>query len=239
MRAKVFGMEERLVELAQRLARSIPPGDLDETLRRITAAAVEVLPDVVMSSISVQHADGRLETVAPTHDVLCEVDATQYELQEGPCYEAATQEGNVVSTDLANDERFPRYRDAALDAGIRAQVGVRLFDSERSRGALNLYSDHVGAFEDLGTLADLFREQSAMALAYAQEVQTLREAVRTRQLIGQAVGILMERFEITEDRAMYLLVRVATTGQLMLRDVAREVVDQVTLRAHRHESGEA
>src|SRR5687767_3213520 len=118
-------MEERLVELAQKLASSLPPGDLDQTLHRITAAAVEVLPDVSMSSISVQHADGSLETVAPTDEVLCEVDAKQYELREGPCYEAATDEGNVVSTDLANDERFPRYREAALQAGIRAQVGLR------------------------------------------------------------------------------------------------------------------
>src|SRR5918993_5915838 len=102
-------MEERLVELAQKLAGSLPPGDLDETLSRITAAAVEVLPDVSMSSISIQHADGRLETVAPTAEVLCDVDAVQYELREGPCYEAAAEGGNVVAPDLAHDDRFPRY----------------------------------------------------------------------------------------------------------------------------------
>jgi D-alanyl-D-alanine dipeptidase len=223
----VVAMEERLVELAQRLARSMPAGDLDETLSRITAAAVDVLPEVTMSSISVQHADGRLETVAPTHDVLCEVDAKQYELREGPCFQAATQDGNIVSSDLANDERFPHYRGAALDAGIRAQVGVRLFDSERSRGALNLYSDRVGAFADLGSLADLFREQSAMALAYAQEVHTLREAMQTRQLIGQAVGIIMERYKLNDQRAFAFLTRLSSTRNVKLRVVAQEVVAEL------------
>src|ERR671912_118905 len=101
-------MDKRAVEVAQRLADSLRPGDLDETLRNITAAAVEVLPDVTMSSISIKHADGTLETVAPTDQVLCEVDAAQYELQEGPCYLAAVETGNVVSSDLETDERFPR-----------------------------------------------------------------------------------------------------------------------------------
>jgi hypothetical protein len=220
-------MEERLVELAQKLASNLPPGDLDQTLARITAAAVEVLPDVSMSSISIQHADGRLETVAETDTILCDVDAAQYELQEGPCYEATADSGNIVSTDLSNDGRFPRYRDVALGAGIRAQMGVRLFDTGSSQGALNLYSDRVGAFEDLGALAELFREQSAMALAYAQEVQTLRDAVRTRQLIGQAVGIIMERYKLNDQRAFAFLTRLSSTRNVKLRIVAEEVVAEL------------
>jgi hypothetical protein len=222
-------MEQRLVDLAQELARSLPPGDLDETLSRITAAAVRVLPEVTMSSISVMHEDGTLETVAPTDELLCEVDAKQYELREGPCYEAASDTENVVSTDLATDERFPRYRQAALDAGIRAQVGVRLFDAKSSQGALNLYSDQVGAFQDLGSLADLFREQSAMALAYAQEVQNLRDAVQTRQRIGQAVGIIMERYGLNDQRAFAFLTRLSSTRNVKLRDVAREIVDELSV----------
>ncbi len=220
-------MEERLVELAQRLSQSLPPGDLDQTLARITAAAVEVLPEVTMSSISIRHGDDSLETAAPTHDVLCEVDATQYELQEGPCYEASTNAGTVVSTDMTHDERFPRYRRTALEAGIRAQVGIRLFDTGTSIGSLNLYSDRVGAFADLGSLGELFREQSAMALAYAHEVQTLREAVKTRQLIGQAVGVIMERYNLNDQRAFAFLTRLSSTRNVKLRQVAEEVVAEL------------
>ena len=224
-------MESHLAELAERLAKSLGPGDLDQTLNNITAAAIEVLPDVTMSSISVKHADGRIETVAPTHDVLCEVDAKQYELQEGPCYEAAVDTENVVSSDLANDDRFPRYRGAALDAGIRAQMGVRLFDVDSSHAALNLYSDKVGAFEDLGLLADLFRHQSAMAVAYAHEVQNLRDAVRTRQLVGQAVGVMMERYKLDEQRAFAFLARLSQNRNVKLRVIAQEVVDEMGIRS--------
>jgi len=220
-------MEERVLELAQKLADRLPPGDLDETLHRITSAAVDVLPEVTMSSISIQHVDGSLETAAPTHEVLVDVDATQYELQEGPCYEASVETGTVVSTDLANDERFPRYRQAALDAGIRAQVGIRLFETGKSVGSLNLYSDQVGAFADLESLTDLFRVQSAMVLSYAREVQTLREAVQTRQLIGQAVGVVMERYNLNDQRAFAFLTRLSSTRNVKLRVVAQEVVDEL------------
>ncbi len=224
-------MAEAIVEVAQRLSRSLRPGDLDETLSRITRAAVEVLPEVSMASISVLHGDGTLETVAPTDDVLRTVDAAQYELREGPCYEATAETGSVVATDIATDDRFPRYRDTALNAGIRAQLGVRLFESERSQGALNLYSDRVGAFADLGSLADLFREQSALALAYAHEVQNLREAVRTRQVIGQAVGIVMERFGLNEQRAFAFLSRLSQNRNIKLRVIAQEIIDEVGERA--------
>jgi hypothetical protein len=177
-----------------------------------------------MSSITVKHADGSLETVAPTHEVLCEVDAAQYALREGPCYQAAAETGNVVASDLAKDDRFPRYRGTALDAGIRAQVGIRLFDARKSQGALNLYSDRTGAFEDLGSLGDLFREQSAMALTYAYEIQNLRDAISTRQLIGQAVGVVMERYHLNDQRAFAFLARLSQSRNAKLRVVAEEMI---------------
>jgi AmiR/NasT family two-component response regulator len=104
-------------------------------------------------------------------------------------------------------------------------VGVRLFDANRSRASLNLYSDRVGAFSDLGSLAELFRDQSAMALAYAHEIQNLKDAVQTRQLIGQAVGIVMERYHLTDQRAFAFLARLSQQRNLKLRVVAEEIVD--------------
>ncbi|MEV5961506.1 hypothetical protein AB0L70_07055, partial [Kribbella sp. NPDC051952] len=74
------------LETMQRLSKSLTPGDLDHTLSRITQAAVEVLPSVDFASITVLHADGRLETSAPTDKLLWNLDAAQYELREGPCY---------------------------------------------------------------------------------------------------------------------------------------------------------
>lgn len=215
-------MEHELTQHARRLARTLTPGDLEETLRRITAAAVEVLPGVTMASVTIRHRDDRLETFAPTDDVLLELDAKQYELQQGPCYETATDEAYVVSSDLAADARWPDYTNEALAAGVRAQAGIALFDASRFQGALNLYSDHVGAFEDLGPLADLFSHQAAVAIGYAQEISDLRQAVATRQRIGTAVGVVMERYRLSEERAFAFLVRLSQDTNIKLRDLALE-----------------
>jgi GAF domain-containing protein len=219
---------EEMLETARRLSDKLTPGDLDATLAQITTAAVEVLPNVQLSSITVRHRDGTLTTVAPTDDLLLRLDGEQYRLQEGPCYEAATDERQVVSSDLGADLRFPRYGAAAVAEGIRAQIGVRLFDSPTSHGALNLYSERVGAFDDIGSLSELFAHQAGQAVAYAQEVGNLAEAVRTRTSIGQAVGIVMERYGLNDERAFAFLQRLSSHRNVKLRLVAQEIVDETS-----------
>jgi GAF domain-containing protein len=216
--------DERLLETARRLSERLSPGDLDSTLAQITTAAVEVLPQVQLSSITVRHADGTLITVAPTDDLLRRIDAEQYRLQEGPCYQAATNDKTVISSDLANDPRFPRYGPAAVEQGVRSQIGVRLFDGPRSNGALNLYSTEVGAFDDIESVSALFAHQAGQVIAYAQEIGNLAEAVRTRTTIGQAVGIVMERYKLNDQRAFAFLQRLSSHRNVKLRLVAQEIV---------------
>lgn len=220
-------MEESLLGHARKLAEALRPGDLDDTISRITTAAVSVMPDVTAASMTVRHADGRLETIAPTDDMLLRLDAAQYELHQGPCYETATDEAYVVSPDLAADQRWPDYTKVAIDEGIRAQAGIALFDAPRFQGALNLYSDRLGAFSDLGPLGQLFSHQAAVAISYAREVSDLRQAVATRQLIGQAVGIVMERYRLSEDRAFAFLSRLSQDRNVKLRLVASEFVESI------------
>jgi GAF domain-containing protein len=217
--------DDELLEAARRLSGRLTPGDLDSTLEKITRAAVEVLPKVDFSSITVRHADGTLVTVAPTDDLLTRVDAEQYRLQEGPCYQAATDEQSVIASDLGDDPRFPNYGPAAVEFGLRAQIGVRLFDSPRSHGALNLYSTTVGAFEDVGSLSALFVHQAGQVISYAQEITNLAEAVRTRTVIGQAVGIVMERYRLNDQRAFAFLQRLSSHRNIKLRLVARDIVE--------------
>jgi hypothetical protein len=223
----------RMLDAARRMAESLDPSDLDRTLAQITAAAVEVLPNVQYSSITVRHADGRLVTSAPTDEVLLSLDAAQYELQEGPCYLAAVETPHVVSSNLGADERFPRYGPMAVERGIRAQVGVRLFDTESSHGALNLYSTRVGAFDDSETLSSLFAHQAGVAIAYARHVDNLEEAVRTRTTIGQAVGIVMERYQLDDEHAFAFLARLSQQRNVKLRLVAEEIIADVVQRGAR------
>lgn len=216
--------DDGLLDLAQRLAKTLTPGDLDHTLSRVTAAAVESLPDTDYASITILHSDGRLETAAPTDELLRDLDAAQYELREGPCYEAAADELQIAAPDLAHDQRFPRYAVSALAAGIQSQAGIRLFDAPQSRGALNLYARKLGAFSDLGAIGELFRHQAAMAIDYAREIHNLREAVRTRGRIGTAVGIVMERYHLRDDRAFAFLARLSQDSNVKLRDVAERLI---------------
>ncbi|WP_432876838.1 GAF and ANTAR domain-containing protein [Kribbella sp. CA-245084] len=214
----------RLLDQAEWMSRALTAGDLDHTLARITAAAVEVLPETDYASITILHVDGRLETVAPTDDLLWGVDAAQYELREGPCYQAAADSVHILAPYLDGDERFPRYAATAVSAGLAAQAGILLYDAPKSRGALNLYSRTAGAFSDLGALGDLFRHQAAIAIDYAQEIGNLREAVRTRDLIGTAVGIVMERYKLSDERAFAFLTRLSQNGNVKLRTLAERLI---------------
>lgn len=219
------GMHEGTpLETARQLASRLRPGDLDETLANVTAAAVEILPEVHYSSISVLRADGTLATAAPTDDLIRHLDAEQYRLREGPCYDAATHANQVVSADLADDDRFPAYGAAAASLGVRSQIGVRLFDTPKSSGALNLYSRSAGAFDDKGALSALFAHQAGQAIAYARHVDSLEQAVRSRTIIGQAVGIVMERYQLNDEHAFAFLKRLSSHRNVKLRQVAEEII---------------
>jgi hypothetical protein len=177
------------------------------------------------ASITVKHADGRLDTFAQTDDMLLGLDAAQYELQQGPCFDAAVEAAHRVAPHLATDERFPQYAPLAVAAGIGAQAGIRLFEtSTKAQGALNLYSTTAGAFTDIETLTALFVHQAAVAVRYAHEVEDLRQAMATRRVIGQAVGIVMERYEMTDARAFALLTRLSQERNVKLRLIAQEMV---------------
>jgi hypothetical protein len=213
-----------LLEAAEQLATRLRPGDLDATLDNITSAAVELIPDAAFASITVRESDDSIRTVSASDDRLLTLDETQYTLREGPCYAAATDTPYLVSTSLGEDERFPKYGPAAVESGIDAQAAFRLFDRRRSQGALNLYATRPGAFADLDGIAALFRSQAAVAIGYAAEVAGVKTALETRTRIGQAIGVVMERYSLPEDRAFAFLTRLSQHRNVKLRVVAEEIV---------------
>lgn len=215
---------KRLLDVSRRLAATLTPDDLDATLRNITQAAVALLPDVNYASITVRHADDSMDSRAMTDDMLLALDARQIEWREGPCFDGASTHPHVICSDLRSDDRYPRYGPVAVAAGVRAQAGLRLFENDKAIGALNLYSRSVGAFGDMRTLSRLFADQAAVAISYAGQVQNLNDALRTRTTIGQAVGIIMERYGLSDDRAFAFLTRLSSHRNVKLRVVAEEIV---------------
>ena len=137
----------------------------------------------------------------------------------------------VVTDDLAPEERWPAYSPRALAAGVRAQLAARLESGGELLGSLDLFSTTGPLDASAARHAELFAAHAALALGHARHADPTDEALPERQLVGMAIGILMERYEIPHDRALFYLVRVASSGRLGPREVAREVVRQVTSRA--------
>lgn len=205
--------------------------DVDETLTALTQSALEAIHGVDFVSISVLESDGRLRTLAPTDPLAVEIDELQYELHEGPCYQAAVEGERVLfASDLARDVRWPAYGRRAAELGVGSQLGLSLLADGKTRSALNLYSKQVGGFEDGVEMAELFASHAALVMGYARTVRTLDEAIASRTVIGQATGILMERYDLDEDRAFGFLTRVSQTSNVKLREVANEVVEGVKSR---------
>ncbi len=215
------GLHDVMADVAASLSEA---GDLEQTLDRITRTARDTVPGADYASISVRHSDGRLETLAATDPLVVEADALQYELREGPCYDAVTDEDSTYCPDLSNDSRWPRYGPKARDLGLASQLAFRLAGRKGTYTGLNLYSGSLAAFNEPSGIAGLFSSHAKVALGYAEELDTLKAAVATRQMIGEAIGIVMERFTLTEERAFEFLIRLSQTSNVKLRNVATEIV---------------
>ncbi|MDF2976090.1 MAG: hypothetical protein K0S40_818 [Actinomycetospora sp.] len=210
---------------ARALAERRSIRDLEETLREIVVSAVHTVPGVDAGSISTTE-HGHIETRHPTSETIRKLDETQSELHEGPCIEAIDdppESGVIVAQDLAgaDAELWPRFAPRAVDAGYRALLSTPLSTNGGPRAALNLYSHDADPFDEHSrTIAGLFGVQAALLLYGADQATHLQRAVDSRDLIGQAKGILMERFSIADDAAFQMLVRTSQDTNLKLTAVA-------------------
>lgn len=207
------------------------PRSLEETLEAIVAAARGSVPGFEHVGISVVHRDGRIETLAGTGPLVWELDNLQYELGQGPCVASVQDDPVVVVEQVRHEQRWPDYIPRAVRAGLKAQLGLRLYTDEATLGGLNLYStESEGIDFDALEVAELFATHAAIALGRRRHEHQLNEALTTRKVIGQAIGIVMERYQIDEDRAFDFLVRASSTGNIKLRAVAQEVVETTTAK---------
>jgi GAF domain-containing protein len=218
-----------LGEAARRLSVE---NDLDCILQSVVDAAAASLPGVDHAGITVAHADGRLETLAASGALVRELDELQYRLGEGPCVYAIETESVVTVNHLRHDQRWPRFVPAAVDLGLRSQMGLQLKTDDHARAGLNLYSTQDDVIDpDVQHLAELFAAHAALALGYVRRDEELHSALATRKMIGQAIGIVMERYGVDQDQAFGYLRRVSSTTNIKLRDVAADLVERADHRA--------
>ncbi|HWF40913.1 MAG TPA: GAF and ANTAR domain-containing protein [Acidothermaceae bacterium] len=214
----------RLSELARDLQRQ---DDADHTMETIVRAAVDVIPGVDAASISVVLGRRRVESHAATGDLPRAVDAIQMEVGQGPCLDAVYDQCTVSVPDVAADDRWPRFSRRAAGAGAGSMLSFQLYVEGDNLGALNLYAHKPRSFdEESAHVGLLFAAHAAVAYAGAQRQEQLRAGMTSRDLIGQAKGILMERHKVTGDQAFRLLVRASQDKNRRLHEIAEELVER-------------
>ncbi len=199
--------------------------DVHQTLDRTVGLAVETIDGCDFAGVSIVRGS-KIESPAQTDEMVRLADRLQVELDEGPCLSAIRGHESVHVDDLTTDTRWPKWGPrVCTEMGVRSMLAFQLYNSRDSLGALNLYSRTTHAFdEEAYAVGVVFASHAAVALTGAQNEENLLRAVQTRNLIGQAQGILMERFHLSADKAFELLRRVSQNGNVKLRDVAQRLV---------------
>jgi GAF domain-containing protein len=216
---------------AQLRPRRHPP--VETTLAAITAAAVDAVPGAEDAGISFVVDRSRIEARAPTGEHPRALDALQDQIGEGPCYSAIREHQTVRAPDVAAEARWPRFAAAAGERGVGSMLTVRLHHTADSTlGALNLYASTPHAFDtDSEAIARIFAVHAALALAAAEREEHLEAALRSRDRIGQAKGILMERYKLTPEQAFAVLANISSGTNRKLRDIADEIATTGALPA--------
>ncbi|MBW0104379.1 GAF and ANTAR domain-containing protein [Pseudonocardia sp. KRD291] len=201
--------------------------DLETTLGQIVVSAVDTVPGADAGGVSMTE-DGHVGSRVPTNEDIRKLDQMQSQLHEGPCITALAdppEDGVVHAPDLAaapDADRWPHFGPLAVEQGYRSMLSTQLGTTGGIRAALNLYSHEPDAFDDASrTVAGLFGVQAAILIYGVSHAAQLQQAIGTRDVIGQAKGILMERFDVDDDHAFQMLVRSSQETNLKLVDVAR------------------
>jgi hypothetical protein len=220
-------LEANLVDVARSL---FTPGTVPGVLQHVVDLAVATIDGCDAAGIFYLH-EGDVVTVASTAPIVIELDQLQIASDEGPCVDALRSERSSHAFDLADDDRWPTFGPAAARAGIRSTLAFRLSDQPAS--AINLYAHLPAAFGAtdrakgliFATLAGLAVEIAEERADEEQRFTNLHEALVTRELIGQAQGILMERERISGEQAFDVLRRASQHLNIKVREVARTLVE--------------
>jgi GAF domain-containing protein len=196
----------------------------EDTIERITEYAM-VATGCDDAGVLLVHARNQIETASATSARVGEAHNLQIIHDEGPCLDSIEGDAMYLSPDVSVDGRWPKWGPAVADLGIRSAMSLRLETRSRRYGSLNLYANRFNAFDDDDlAVATIFVRHASVGLANAHNEEGLQVAIDARKLIGQAQGILMERYDLDEDRAFEFLRRQSQAHNVKLRHVAEWVV---------------
>ncbi|GAA1874799.1 GAF and ANTAR domain-containing protein [Pseudonocardia ailaonensis] len=228
--------DERGIALSELAASLAGATGVVEVLQRVVDAGVQVVRGADLVSVTLRETDGTFSTPVETDALATRLDLLQYRFDEGPCVSAAERErpGVISVPDLDTDTSLGRWSPAAVEHGVHAALAVGVFplDEPPRSGALNFYSLRRRGIDDADReIAIMVAAHAGAALAATRAVTAaemesaqLREAIRTRDVIGQAKGILMERQGIGADEAFAILRSASQRLNVKLAEIAGTLV---------------
>jgi GAF domain-containing protein len=165
-----------------------------------------------------------------TSPVIEELYQSQLDAGKGPLIEVATDADAVLVDDTGTDSRWPQWAERAAGLGIGTVLHLPMLTDTRNIGVLSFYHREPGAFGAYDeALAQVLVRHATVAVAYARNEATLSEALESRAVVGQAIGILMERHNLTERAAFSVLRRYSQDYNVKLRTVAEQLITSRSL----------
>jgi GAF domain-containing protein len=213
----------KMAELARQVAA---PSSVEDVLSGVTATALNIIPGVSVAGVLLLTKGGGFETLAGTSELIHELDKLQVDCGEGPCVEAAVDELIVRADDFEDEPRWPRFSAGLVKLGVRSALSFKLYTGSRTAGALNLFSYTPRIFDAQSeAIGSVLAAHAAAAILASRRGEQLESALTSRDLIGQAKGIIMERYKVDAVRAFEMLRELSQTGNTKLVDVAQRVID--------------
>jgi hypothetical protein len=212
----------RMAQLSRTVAM---PRSVDQILADVTATATELIKGVDTAGVLLIVAGGKFESLAGTTDLPHQLDELQMLFQEGPCMQAALDDVVVRTDDFREEERWPRYSKAAVEIGVLSGMSFKLYTADRTAGALNLFGFQPNSWDsEAETIGTVLAAHAAAALLASKQGEQLASALSTRDQIGQAKGIIMERYNVDDVQAFEMLRRLSQESNTKLVDIAQQVI---------------
>lgn len=216
-------LAERMAELARTLAG---PRNLDEVLAGVASAALDLIPGVDAAGVLLIGKEHTFETVPKDASLTNELHRLQMQFDEGPCVQAALGDLIVRTDDFREEARWPQYAPACVQIGVLSGLSFKLYTSDRTAGALNLFGFQPNIWRgEAETTGAILAAHAAAAILASQEGQQLEAALSTRDRIGQAKGIVMERYKVDDVQAFEMLRQISQDSNTKLVEVAQRVID--------------
>jgi GAF domain-containing protein len=218
---------------------------LQESLQRVAELSVRAVYGCDGAGVT-WVMQGKPITVTAAGDFVRRIDEIQYSLHEGPCLHAYESQELVLTENLEDEQRWPRFTPAALQHGLRGLVAAPLTVRGSRLGALNVYALQAWVFDESTVeTASLFAEQASIVLANAEAFTraqatavSLEQALTSRSVIDMAKGIVMAREACGPAEAFDVLRQLSQTRHRKLREIAHDLIEQVQRDADATAGGE-